>query len=34
VKKLVLVMALLLVIPVMLVGCGKSDSASVEDSIN
>jgi ketosteroid isomerase-like protein len=34
VKKLVLAIALLLVVPVMLVGCGKSESAAVEDSIN
>ncbi|MBN2100064.1 MAG: hypothetical protein JW753_10765 [Dehalococcoidia bacterium] len=32
-KKLVLVIALLLVIPVTLVGCGKSDKAAIEDSI-
>jgi hypothetical protein len=32
-RKLVLVIALLLVIPVMLVGCGKSASASIKDSI-
>jgi hypothetical protein len=34
VKKLVLVMALLLVIPVMLVGCSTSASAGVKNSIN
>jgi hypothetical protein len=35
VKKLVLVIALLMVIPVVLVGCGaKSDKAAIEDSIN
>lgn len=33
-KKLVLVIALLLVIPVMLIGCSKSDSADIKDSIN
>ncbi len=33
-KKLVLVIALLLVIPVMLVGCSTSESASIKDSIN
>jgi len=33
-KKLVLVLALLVAIPVMLVGCSKSDSASIKDSIN
>jgi len=34
VKKLVLVIALLLVIPVMLVGCSESASAGVKSSIN
>jgi hypothetical protein len=35
VKKLVLAIALLMVIPVVLVGCGtKSDSAAIKDSIN
>jgi hypothetical protein len=33
-KKLVLVLALLVAIPVMLVGCAKSNSASIKDSIN
>ena len=33
-KKLVLVIALLLVIPVMLVGCAESKSAGVKSSIN
>lgn len=33
-KKLVLVIALLLVIPVMLVGCSTSESAGVKSSIN
>ncbi len=33
-KKLVLVIALLLVIPVVLVGCGKSEAAGVKSSIN
>lgn len=33
-RKLVLAIALLLVIPVMLVGCAKSDSAAIKDSIN
>jgi hypothetical protein len=33
-KKLVLVLALLVAIPVMLVGCSKSNSASIKDSIN
>ncbi len=34
-KKLVLAIALLMVIPAMLVGCGaKSDSAAIKDSIN
>ena len=33
-RKLVLAIALLVAIPVMLVGCAKSDSASIKDSIN
>ncbi len=33
-RKLVLVIALLVAIPVMLVGCAKSDSAAIKDSIN
>ena len=33
-KKLVLAIALLMVIPVVLVGCGKSEEASVKSSIN
>jgi hypothetical protein len=33
-KKLVLVLALLLAIPMVLVGCAKSDSAAIKDSIN
>ncbi len=33
-KKLVLFIALLVAIPVMLVGCGKSESAAIKDSIN
>jgi len=33
-KKLVLAIALLLVIPVMVVGCGKSEAAGVKSSIN
>jgi hypothetical protein len=34
VKKLVLVVALLLIIPVMLVGCSTNESAGVKSSIN
>jgi hypothetical protein len=34
VKKLVLAIALLMVIPVVLVGCGKSEAAGVKSSIN
>jgi len=33
-RKLVLAIALLVAIPVMLVGCAKSNSASIKDSIN
>ena len=33
-RKLVLVLALLVAVPVMLVGCAKSDSAAIKDSIN
>jgi hypothetical protein len=33
-RKLVLIIALLLAIPMVLVGCAKSDSAAIKDSIN
>lgn len=33
-RKLVLFIALLVAIPVMLVGCGKSESAAIKESIN